>query len=189
MAGRAPRQQRSTQRREALIAAAAWAIEEYGPAACSARTVAAAADLPLASVSYYFPHLNELLGLGTARLADGWLRHGRAVAAARQGTGPAVAAETLTDALLPSGDRTALLARYEQLLAAARIDEVAAAVAQIRPALEELISDILRGCRVSTRLSPATVLAVVDGAVVGALSELRTVPSAVVRAALEDLLG
>ncbi len=189
MAGRAPRQQRSTSRREALIAAAAWAIEEYGPGACSARTVAAAADLPLASVSYYFPHLDDLLGLGTERLTGSWLRHGREVAEARQGTGSAAAARTVTGALLPSDDPAALLARYEQLLAAARIPEVAAALAGFRPALEQLITDILDGCQVEAPVSPGTILAVVDGAVVGALSEGRVAPAAVVLAALEDLLG
>ena len=55
-----------------------------GPAAFSARSVAAQAQLPLAAVSYYFPGLDDLLGAAVAVVLRQWIDHGSAVVAGYQ---------------------------------------------------------------------------------------------------------
>jgi DNA-binding transcriptional regulator YbjK len=175
-------------RRETLIAAAAWAMAEYGPGECSARTVAAAADLPLAAVSYYFPRLDELLGLAAGRLVAGWLGHARAVAATRVGTGPAVAIETLTAAMLPSADPAAVRSRYEMVLAAARSESLAGPVAELQAGLTGTIAEVLVGAELPDPPTPATVRASVDGAVLDALADGATDLPAAARRVLAELL-
>jgi DNA-binding transcriptional regulator YbjK len=176
-------------RREALVAAAAWAMAEYGPGECSARTVAAAADLPLAAVSYYFPRLDELLGLAAGRLVAGWLGHARAVADSRVGTGRAVAIETLTTALLPSADPVAVRSRYELVLAASRSESLAGPVAELQAGLTRTIADVLAGAELPDPPSPRTVRAAVDGAVLDALARGDADLPAGARGVLADLLA
>lgn len=175
-------------RRDALIAAAAWAMAEYGPGECSARTVAAAADLPLASVSYYFPRLDELLGLAAGRLVAGWLGHARAIADSRVGTGPAVAIETLTAALLPSADPVAMRSRYEMVVAAARSASLAGPVAELHAGLTDAIAGVLVGAELPAPPTPATVRAAVDGAVLDALARGSADLPTAVRGMLSELL-
>ena len=175
-------------RREALIAAAVWAMAEYGPGECSARTVAAAADLPLAAVSYYFPRLDELLGLAAGRLVASWLGHARAVADTRVGTGTAVAIETLTAALLPSADPVAVRSRYEIVLAAARSESLAGPVATLQDGLARTIGDVLAASELPDPPAPPTVRAAVDGAMLDALAHGAADLPAAARGVLSELL-
>jgi DNA-binding transcriptional regulator YbjK len=60
-AGGHTRQARGARRRDAILQAALHVIAEQGVAAVTHRAVAAEADVPLASTTYYFESLDELL--------------------------------------------------------------------------------------------------------------------------------
>ena len=60
-AGGRTRQARGARRRDAILQAALRVIAEQGVAAVTHRAVAAEADVPLASTTYYFESLDELL--------------------------------------------------------------------------------------------------------------------------------
>ena len=191
MTARVPRQQRGEERRNALVAAAAEVVGEHGPAGFSARAVAAAGDLPLAAVSYYFPLLDELLQAAVAIVVQGWIDHGDAVAARAAASGERgidAAATAITRALLPPGPPTAIAHRYEHLLAAARDPGTAAAMAGLRGCLEVLVAGILGTAAVASRLSPTAIIALVDGAAVGAIAEARADPAGLVRSTLRAAL-
>ena len=171
MAIRVPRQNRGEIRRAALVAAATAVVAADGLGGFSARSVAAAAKLPLGAVSYYFPVLDDLLGEALTAVLASWLDHGETVAAATRGRGITPAATAIAAAVLPVGASDAMRNRYEQLLAAGRNPVAAAAMAALRPELEALIARILLSTRVSTELTPNAVLAIVDGAALGAIAE------------------
>ena len=187
MPPRTPVQKRSVDRREALVAAAAWAIEEYGPADCSARTIAAAAGLPLASVTYYFPKVDDLLGLGAERVTAAWVDRGRRVQV--EDTGVDAAARGLVAALLPApGDRNGLMARYELVLSAARVAPIAVALGAARAGREQVIADILASARIRSDLEPGVLLDVVDGVALGSLADADADPGERVTTVLLQVL-
>ncbi len=190
---RTPRQRRAEERAAALLDAAVAVISEAGPAGFSARAVATRARLPLASVSYYYPRLGDLLAAALSVVLDGWLDQAAAVADRphRAGDrGARAAARLLVAALLPHPPSPAeILCRYEHLLAAARIPTAATALARLRPALGDAVARILDGAGIDTTLPAGTVISLVDGAAVGALSEGVADPAAVVRRELELLLA
>ncbi len=193
MTARTPRQQRAEDRAAALLDGAVDLISARGPAAFSARAVATSAGVPLASVSYYFPRLDDLLGAALAVVLDRWLAQATAVAdrtARASDRGAAGAARALTAALLPQPASAAeIQGRYEHLLAAARIPTAAAALARLRPALAGAVARILERAEIDTSLEPGTLISLVDGAAVGALSEGVRDPAASVRRQLNELLG
>ncbi len=186
------RQQRGRDRRQEIIQAGARLLAAAGPGNFSARRVAAEAGVPLAAVTYYFESLDELLGLATARVVAGWLDHGTRVAQSFINGDIPDSATALILALLPGSAampvtqwRLATLARYELLLSAGRSPVVSAALAAVRPALNELVTTIAKHSATPITLSAATILAVIDGAAVGAISE--NVPDPV--AFMIDTLG
>ena len=81
-----------------------------------------------------------------------------------------------------------VLTRYEQLLAAARNPVTAAALAALRPELSAVVSDVLTSTGVRCPVSPDVLIAVIDGAAVGALSENADDPRAIVTKALRAVL-
>jgi len=182
---RQPRQQRGIDRRAAVIAGAHAILSTAGPSAISARAVAAAAEVPLSAVTYYFESLDEIIGLAAADLVADWLHHGRQVADGLDVTDRPDPARLLADALLPSGDDEAIRTRYEHLVAAGRVPAVAGALAGLRPQLLEVIDRIRSTLGLDTGLPASTVLSAVDGAAVGAISEGR----AGLRAIVIDELG
>lgn len=164
-------------RRDALVAAAAAIIRAEGPAAVTHRAVAARAGVPLAATTYYFSSLEEILEAGGAVLAESWatsiqdvLMDTEAVAAA---TTPLRRADLIARALLPDGDDVVVRSHYEQLIGAGRTPALARSYASGRHRFDAAITDLLRAMR--TDQPPATVLAVVDGGAVAALSEGRPV--------------
>lgn len=163
-------------------------VTEFGPGAFSARAVATRAQLPLAAVSYYFPHLDDLLGAAIVKVLQGWLDHGLQVIAAIQGTGVDVAADAITAALLPPGPAVAVRIRYQHLLAAAGHPVAVAAVADLRPSLRALVGATLTATDTRSRLSADAIVALLDGAAVGAVSEGAPDPRQRVTHALLDVL-
>ena len=174
----APRRRaRGEARREALVAAAAALIRDQGAAALTHRTLAARAGVPLASTTYYFSSLEDILEAGGAVLAESWATSIRrvlddtdAVVAATTGLRRA---ELIARALLPEGDDAVIRHHSEHLVGAGRTPALARSYASGRHRFDEAIGDLLQALRVDQ--PPALVLAIVDGGAVTALSEGRPV--------------
>lgn len=177
-------------RRAAVVAAAARLVLSDGPAAVTHRRVADAAEVPLAATTYYFSGRDELLAAAGERIVDSWVvaaervaaeadvvRTGAEGRAGATGAGePARAYGGLVDDLI-----TALLppkvgeirGHYEHLVGAGRDRTLARAYRSGRAQLDAATAKILAAHGVSA--PPDLVLAVLDGAVVIALSEGRQV--------------
>lgn len=170
---------KGARRRELIAAAAAALVLEQGPAALSHRAVAARAGVPLAATTYYFRDLDELAAQAGGALVDGWTAHARAVLDGLDRAAPIEdPAEVLVSALLPPGDDAAVRAHHEQVLALGRNPRLAAAVGTSRGRLDAVLRELTSVALAGTGargLSPALVLAVLDGAVVAAASEGRPV--------------
>ena len=162
-------------RRDALVSAAAELLSEGGFEAVRHRAVARRAGLPLASTTYYFSSLDELIAdaveyIGMAEAAQ---MRSRVSALSRRRRGAESTADVLVDLLLDDpgrADTEQLISRYERYIACAR-----------QPALRDIQRRVLRqrtdavgeaversGRCVRTDLLSALVCAV-DGAVVSAL--------------------
>ncbi len=186
---RAPRRQaRGVARRDAIVRAAADLILREGPAAVTHRAVAARAGVPLASTTYYFTGLDDLIGAAGRVIVAGWAEHARG-AAERGGRGRRVhdAPQVLVDAVLPSGGEAEVRGFYEHLVGAGRYPALAHAYAEGRHQLDTAVAQLL-AARDLAHVPPALLVAVVDGAAVSALSEGRDVRALAVRL-VADLVG
>ncbi|MGW0227838.1 TetR/AcrR family transcriptional regulator [Actinopolymorpha singaporensis] len=173
-----------------MVAAAADLLEDAGVDAVSHRAVARRAGVPLGSTTYYFASLDDLWAAAAGALAQRWVRRAaRSAASVPEGSySEREAAHRLARAVLPAG-RPAVLAQYEQLLAAARYPAVAAVLRGMRPAFLEVIDDLLARTGWAGRAGADVVLALVDGAAVSALSEGRGDAREVATDLLAQLLG
>jgi DNA-binding transcriptional regulator YbjK len=151
-------------RRYALVSAAAELLAEGGFEAVRHRAVAQRAGLPLASTTYYFSSLDDLIAravehIGLIEVAQ--LR-ARVHSLSRRRRGPETTAEMLAELLVEevSGPGLAeqLVSRYERLIASTRL-----------PALRETMRRNVR----QRAEAVATLLCAVDGSVVSALVEGR----------------
>ncbi|MFQ6231073.1 TetR/AcrR family transcriptional regulator [Nocardia sp. NPDC002869] len=183
-------------RRQALVAAAAELLLEGGFDAVRHRSVATRAELPLASTTYYFESLEDLIARavefsGTAELEAMRRRIGE-VTHRRRGAEATV--DLVLDLLIgpdgvDEGARGRLLARYERTVASARHPELREVQLRLRGQLDELLSDVLR--RSDRMVRPEQLrrlVAVVDGAVVAALSESDPQPRRTARGALLEVI-
>ena len=78
-----PKQHRSTQTREQILAAAARVFSEYGYRAGTTNRIAAAADISIGSLYQYFPNKDAIL----AALTDAHIESGAALLRARTSEG------------------------------------------------------------------------------------------------------
>lgn len=161
------RRARGEARAALVVRAAADLLLLGGPGAVSHRAVAARARVPLAATTYYFDRLDDLVRQAAELLAREQAEHAERVA---ELTGPGddvVAA--VVDAVLPGGGEVAVRAVYEHLVSAGRTAAVAGAYAESRVRLDAAVGQLLRAA--GSPVPPALAVAVVDGAVVAALSE------------------
>src|SRR3954470_4920959 len=113
-------------RRAALVEAAAKLLVESGFDGVRHRAVAERAGLPLASTTYYFTSLEELVVAAVEHLARVELDRGRAALddLATRHRGVETLVELVLDQLLgtvpETGDAEAVLLRYERLVATGR---------------------------------------------------------------------
>lgn len=165
------------QRRDDLARAAAGVILRDGPGALTHRRVAAEAGASLSATTYYFASLDDLAAAAGRSLADGWAAHARAVLATAPTVtvqqDPAAAASVLVDAVLPAGDDAQVRSHYEHLLGAGRHAALATAFAAGRDVVDAVLAQLVG--RVGSPTSAAVTTAIVDGAVVTALTEQRPV--------------
>ncbi|WP_328390484.1 TetR/AcrR family transcriptional regulator [Nocardia sp. NBC_00416] len=183
-------------RRQALVAAAAELLLEGGFDAVRHRSVATRAELPLASTTYYFESLEDLIARavefsGNAELEAMRRRIGE-VTHRRRGADATV--DLVLDLLIgpegvDEGARGRLIARYERTVASARHPELREVQLRLRGQLDELLSDVLRRSdRIVRPEQLRRLVAVVDGAVVAALSESDPQPRRLARGALLEVI-
>lgn len=182
------RQQRGSDRRQAILDGAVQVLTGDGPGRLSARAIATAAGVPLAAISYYFESVDDIVAGATAGLADRWIREAAAAAVDPATTGLRIAVR-LAAVVLPAGPDSAIRTRYEQLILASRAPALAAALADLRPQLLGLIEAVLADQPDSEAIVPSVVLSVIDGATLGALSEGEPDIRGRVVAELDSLLG
>lgn len=169
------RQSKGRERRRAIIQAAADIIREEGPGAVTHRAVAARAECSLSATTYYFSGLDELLAEAGKVNIKRWAERAEAVAddVERMGV-PATlpeAVDAILRACLPAD--TSLENHYRQLLAAASAEPIAISYNAGRKRLDHALGRVMR--RISCKVEPELVIAVVDGAAVTAISEKRDV--------------
>ncbi|MGI8308950.1 TetR/AcrR family transcriptional regulator [Saccharopolyspora hattusasensis] len=187
---------KGARRRQALVVAAAQLLAEGGFDVVRHRAVAERAGLPLASTTYYFSSLDDLitaaveyesrqeLATGRARL-DELVEHPRSTEAV---------IELLLDLLLGTGSRDGgvepVLLRYERLVGSPRRPYLAPLMRELSAELHQLLAEIFArsGMEVS-RERLLELIALVDGAVVNALIESDSDPRAAARRMLRSQLG
>lgn len=178
-------------RRRELVTAAAELLRAGGFDAVRHRAVAERAGLPLASTTYYFATLDDLVTAAVERTSRDELAEGRAQLAGLA-EGPAATAalvELVLDQLLGpesrAGGLDAVLLRYERLVGAGRRPYLAPLMRRLRAELDALLAEIL--VRSGRPLEPAALrdlVSLVDGAVISALIEADPDPRAAAREVL-----
>jgi DNA-binding transcriptional regulator YbjK len=175
-------------RREELVTAAAALLRSGGFDAVRHRAVAERAGLPLASTTYYFSSLEELVTAAVERTGRDELAEVReqldALPDGPFGTDELV--ELILDHLIGRESRErgleAALLRFERLVGAGRRPYLAPSMRKMRSEFEALLAEIL--ARSGRSLGPTAVrdlVSLVDGALVSALIEADPDPRAVGR--------
>ncbi|MFC7344676.1 TetR/AcrR family transcriptional regulator [Saccharopolyspora griseoalba] len=175
-------------RRQALVAAAAELLSEGGFEAVRHRAVAERAGLPLASTTYYFSSLDDLISAAVEHDGRQELAAGRARLdeLAEQPRSTDAVIELLLDLLLGVASRDGgaepVLLRYERLVGSPRRPYLAPLMRQMSAELQELLAEIFErsGMRVG-RERLLELIALVDGAVVNALIESDPDPRSAAR--------
>ncbi|MCV7377582.1 TetR family transcriptional regulator [Mycobacterium alsense] len=181
-------------RRYALVSAAAELLAEGGFEAVRHRAVARRAGLPLASTTYYFSSLDDLIAravehIGMIEIAQ--LRS-RVTALSRRRRGPETTAEMLADLLV--GDLSdpvlteQLISRYERHIACTRLPALRDTMRRSLRQRAEAVGEALERSGRSVRIElVCTLICAVDGSVVAALVEGRD-PAAAALSTVVDLV-
>jgi DNA-binding transcriptional regulator YbjK len=187
--------EKGERRRAALVAAAAALLRTGGFDAVRHRAVAERAGLPLASTTYYFGSLDDLVVAAAERTGRDELAEVRAALDALPAdAGPIALAELVLDQLLGpesrGGGLEAVLLRYERLVGSGRRPYLAPLMRDLRVELDAQLVEILaRAGRPQEPEELNKLVSLVDGTVVNSLIEADPDPRAAARAALLDVLG
>jgi len=182
-------------RRYALISAAAELLREAGFEAVRHRAVARRAGLPLASTTYYFSSLDDLVAKAVEYICaveTAQLR-ARVDALPRRRRGAEAIADVLVDLLVGDADGEAsseeLISRYERYIACARQPELREVQRRLLQQRVEAVAEAISrsGRNLRTDLVTALVNAV-DGAVVSALVGDGDGPRELARTTLMDVI-
>ena len=182
-------------RRQALVEAAAELLVAGGFDAIRHRAVAERAGLPLASTTYYFESLDDLVTAAVEHHARGELERGKRCLdemVTRQRS-PETLVELVLELLLgpPSdSDADAVLLRYERLVATGRRPYLRPLTRQLGAELRGLLKEIFirSGADVDDR-RVEHLISLVDGAVVNALIEINPDPRGKARRMLREALA
>jgi DNA-binding transcriptional regulator YbjK len=182
---------KGARRRQELVTAAASLLRSGGFEAVRHRAVADRAGLPLASTTYYFASLDDLVTAAVERTSRDELAEGRKQLAGLDG-GPAATpalVELVLDQLLGpesrDGGLDAVLVRYERLVGAGRRPYLAPLMRELRGELDALLAEILvRSGRPLDAVALRDLVSLVDGVVISALIEADPDPRAAAREVL-----
>ncbi|WP_439662191.1 TetR/AcrR family transcriptional regulator [Lentzea sp. HUAS TT2] len=180
-------------RRQALVEAASGLFAEGGFDAVRHRAVAERAGLPLASTTYYFDSLDELI---TAAVEF----HGRSELATFRQRLSSISEEITDDVLVEfmldllvgedATDIEAVLLRYERLVATGRRPYLRPLMRALSTELRELIADVFaRSGRAIDGDRVEELIALVDGSVVNSFIELKSDPRGVADRMLRSALS
>lgn len=182
-------------RRQELVSAAAELLRSGGLDAVRHRAVAERAGLPLASTTYYFATLDDLVTAAVDRTARDELAEGRRQLDALDDgpSEPAALVELVLDLLLGpesrDGGLDAVLLRYERLVGAGRRPYLSPLMRELRGELDALLDAIMaRSGRPLDAAALKDVVSLVDGAVISALIEADPDPRAAGREVLTRTL-
>jgi DNA-binding transcriptional regulator YbjK len=183
-------------RRQALVAAAAELLLEGGFDAIRHRSVATRAELPLASTTYYFESLDDLIARAVefTGVAELELMRDRISVVSHRRRGAEATVDLIVDLLVgPDGSdansREQLIVRYERFVASARHPQLRDVQLRMRAQLDDLLADVLRRSGRAVRQEQLRrLVAIVDGAVVGALSEVDPDPRRIAKGALLEVI-
>ena len=165
-------------RRKALVAAAVELLDEGGFEAVRHRAVAERAGLPLASTTYYFSSLDDLVRAAVESEGKQELAAARArlEELTEQSRSADAVVELMLDVLLGHGSRgggaEAVLLRYERLVGSPRRPYLAPLMRELTAEVHDLLAELFSRSGVEVgheRL--LELIALVDGAVVNALIE------------------
>ena len=182
--------EKGERRRAVLVGAAADLLRTGGFEAVRHRAVAEKAGLPLASTTYYFATLDDLVFAAAERTCRDELDEVRADLDGMPADAPPPAlVELVLDQLLGPDSRSAgldaVLLRYERLVGSGRRPYLAPLMRATRTEFDALLLAILR--RAGHQLGPVALqrlVAIIDGTVVNSLIEADPDPRAAARAAL-----
>ncbi|ART72354.1 TetR family transcriptional regulator [Mycobacterium dioxanotrophicus] len=182
-------------RRYALVRAAADLLCEGGFDAVRHRAVARRAGLPLASTTYYFSSLDDLIAKAVEDIGIREAEQLKAGVAAlsRRRRGAESTADVLVDLLVGDSPETRvteqLISRYERYIACARQPGLRDIQRRIRQQRTDAVVEVVErsGRAVRSELLTALVCAV-DGAVVASLMDEGDGPRASARATLIDVI-
>lgn len=186
---------KGVRRRYALVSAAADLLCEGGFDAVRHRAVARRAGLPLASTTYYFSSLDDLIAKAVEHVGtrEAEQLHSRVAALSRRKRGAESTADVLVDLLVGDGpgtrDAEQLISRYERYIACARQPSLRDVQRQIMKQRTDAVVEVVErsGRCVKSELMTALVCAV-DGAVVASLVGVGDGPRATARATLVDVI-
>lgn len=166
---------KGARRRAELARAAAALLLREGPGALTHRRVALEAGASVSATTYYFGTLEDLAVAAGGAMVQAWAAHARAAVhdGQRVADDPRAAAVLVADAILPPGEDAEIRSHYEHLLAAGRQAALAEAFAAGRAEVDAAVEQLVQ--LVGAPTSAALTVALVDGAVVSALTERRSV--------------
>jgi DNA-binding transcriptional regulator YbjK len=176
------------------VSAAAELLSEGGFEAVRHRAVARRAGLPLASTTYYFSSLDDLIARAVEHIGMLEVAQLRAqvTALSRRRRGPETTAEVLVDLLV--GDMASpglaeqLISRYERHIASTRLPALRETMRRgLRQRADAVAEALARSGRSAHIELVCTLICAVDGSVVAALVEGRD-PRAAVLATVIDLI-
>lgn len=182
-------------RRYALVSAAAELLCEGGFDAVRHRAVARRAGLPLASTTYYFSSLDDLIASAVAHIGMLEVAQLRAQVAtlSRRRRSADKTADLLVDLLVghesDSGLTEQLISRYERHIACARLPGLRDIQRRNMRQRVDAVAEVIERSGRSVRPELVSALiCTVDGAVVSALVDELQDPRAVARATVIDVI-
>jgi DNA-binding transcriptional regulator YbjK len=178
-------------RRHALVRAAAELLCEGGFEAVRHRAVADRAGIPLASTTYYFSSLDELVENAVEYLGAGEVAalRTRLHELPRRRRGAEAAADVLVDLLAAETTREQLISRYERYIACARHPGLRGVERRLLKQRVDAVGEAMaRSGRLARSDMMTALLYAVDGAVVSALVGDGSGPRESVRATLVDVI-
>jgi DNA-binding transcriptional regulator YbjK len=182
-------------RRYALVSAAAELLSEGGFEAVRHRAVARRAGLPLASTTYYFSSLDDLIASAVAHIGMLEVAQLRAQVdtLSRRRRSADKTAELLVELLVGSESDSRLteqlISRYERHIACARLPGLREIQRRTMRQRVDAVADVIE--RSGRSMRPELVSALIytiDGAVVSALLDELQDPRAVARATVIDVI-